>query len=352
MDLLALLKDQPYFRLKQIWQGKFDPRFNSYADLTTLPKGWREKAKNLPWFSVKLIFLQESENSRTKKALLELFDGEIIETVLMGRINKKETRQQKMRYTVCLSTQAGCPMNCAFCATGSLGFKRNLTVEELVDQFRFWQRYLREHNGGEIENIVLMGQGEPLLNYDNVKEALNIFIKFGKIGPSKITMSTCGVIAGMNKMIEDKDFPPVRFALSLHSAIPEIRKKLMPSHQDNFFDFLIDWSKKYHAKFKSRTHFIGLEYIFLSGINDDDKNLKALIKLASKLGLIRINLIPYNDTTGLFVGSPNEVLKNWQNELMKKGFTVTIRLSQGQDIAAACGQLSNKVDKLISKISK
>jgi len=147
----------------------------------------------------------------------------------------------------------------------------------------------------------------------------------------------------MNKMIEDKDFPSIRFALSLHSAIPEIRKKLMPSHADNFFDFLIDWSKKYHAKFTSRTHFIGLEYAFFAGINDDDKNLKALIKLASKIGLTRINLIPYNDTTGLFVGSPIEVLKKWQEKLMESGFTVTIRVSQGQDIAAACGQLQNSV---------
>ena len=345
MELSEIIKDQPRYKYDQIWQGKFDPRFNSYADITTLSKDLREKAKSLPWLSVKLIFLQKSQTDNTQKALLELLDGETVETVLMGRINKKETREQKLRYTVCLSTQVGCPMGCAFCATGTLGMKRNLTLEELVDQFRFWQKYLREENGGEIENIVLMGQGEPLLNYDNVKEALNIFIKFGKIGPSKITMSTCGVIAGMNRMIEDKDFPPVRFALSLHSAIPEIRKKLMPSHTDDFFDFLVDWSKKYHQKFTSRTHFVGLEYAFLAGINDDDKNLKALIKLASKLGLTRINLIPYNDTTGLFVGSSMEVLKKWQEGLMKKGFTVTIRLSQGQDIAAACGQLKNKIQR-------
>ncbi len=344
-----MLKDQPRYKYNQIWQGKFDSRLNSYEEITTLSKDLREQAKDLPWLTIKLIYLQKSESDNTQKALLQLSDEETIETVLMGRINKKDTREQALRYTVCLSTQVGCPMGCTFCATATLGLKRNLTVEELVDQFRFWQKHLKAENGGEIENIVLMGQGEPLLNYENIKEALNIFIKFGKIGPSKITMSTCGVIAGMNRMIEDKDFPPVRFALSLHSAIPEIRKKLMPSHPDNFFEFLIDWSKKYHAKFKSRTHFVGLEYVFLAGVNDDDKNLKELIKLASKLGLVRINLIPYNDTTGLFIGSPMEVLKKWQEELMKKGFTVTIRLSQGQDIAAACGQLSNKANKLISK---
>jgi len=349
MGLLEILKDQPRYKQEQIWHGKFDPRLNSFTEITTLSKDLRAKIGELPWLSVRSIFLQKSKEGDTTKALLELSDGQTIETVLMGRINKRETREHDSRFTICLSTQVGCPMKCVFCATGEMGFRRNLTVDELVDQYRFWQKYLFDNGGGEVDNIVLMGQGEPLLNYDNVKEALKLFIKYGEIGQSKITMSTCGIIPGMKKMIEDKEFPPVRFALSLHSAIPEIRKKLMPSHADNFFEFLIDWSKQYHSKFSSRTHFIGLEYSLLSGINDDDKNLKALIKLASKLGRVRINLIPYNDTTGIFTGSDMEILKKWQKKLMESGFTVTIRLSQGQDIAAACGQLSNKANKLISK---
>ncbi len=345
MFLEEILKNEPKYKIDQIWQGKFNPALNSFAEITTLSKDLREKIKDFPWLSVKQILLQKSKSDNTQKALLELSDGQTIETVLMSRINKRETREDDFRNTICLSTQVGCAMNCAFCATGKMGFKRNLTVDELVDQYRFWQKYLLQNGGGEVDNIVLMGQGEPLLNYENVKEALNLFIKYGEIGQSKITMSTCGIIPGMKKMIEDKDFPPVRFALSLHSAIDDVRKKLMPSHTDNFFEFLIDWSKQYHAKFTSRTQFIGLEYAFLAGINDDDKNLKALIKLASKLGRVRINLIPYNDTTGIFVGSDMEILKKWQKKLMESGFTVTIRLSQGQDIAAACGQLSNKARK-------
>ncbi|HNU96557.1 MAG TPA: 23S rRNA (adenine(2503)-C(2))-methyltransferase RlmN [Candidatus Magasanikbacteria bacterium] len=343
MLLEEILKNEPKYKIDQIWQGKFNPALNSFAEITTLSKDLREKIKDFPWLSVKQILLQKSKSDNTQKALLELSDGLTIETVLMGRINKRETREDDFRNTICLSTQVGCGMGCAFCATGKMGFKRNLTVDELVDQFRFWQKYLFDNGGGEVDNIVIMGQGEPLLNYDNVKEALNLFIKYGDIGQSKITMSTCGIIPGMKKMIEDKDFPPVRFVLSLHSAIGEIRKKIMPSHTDNFFEFLIDWSKQYHAKYTSRTQFIGLEYAFLAGINDDDKNLKALIKLASKLGRVRINLIPYNDTTGIFVGSDMEILKKWQKKLMESGFTVTIRLSQGQDIAAACGQLQNSI---------
>lgn len=345
MFLEEVLKNEPKYKVDQIWQGKFNPALNSFAEITTLSKDLREKIKDFPWLSVKPVLLQKSKDGDTTKALLELPDGQTIETVLMGRINKRETREDDFRNTICLSTQVGCAMNCAFCATGKMGLKRNLTVDELIDQYRFWQKYLLQNGGGEVNNIVLMGQGEPLLNYENVKEALSLFIKYGEIGQSKITMSTCGIIPGMKKMIEDKDFPPVRFALSLHSAISEIRKKLMPSHTDDFFEFLIDWSKQYHAKFTSRTQFIGLEYAFLSGVNDDDKNLKALIKLASKLGRVRINLIPYNDTTGIFVGSDMEILKKWQKKLMESGFTVTIRLSQGQDIAAACGQLSNKARK-------
>ena len=237
-------------------------------------------------------------------------------------------------------------MRCAFCTTGKLGFKRNLLVEEIVDQFRFWQKELiKTDPAGQINNIVLMGQGEPLLNYDNVKEALNLFLKYVDIGPRKITLSTVGVPQAMDRLLDDPDFPAVRFALSLHTAIEESRKKIILSHQKGFLEWLITWANKYHRRFPSRTHFIGLEYTFLEGVNDDDKHLKALIKLASKLGRVRINLIPYNtdpNNPGLFQGSKKETIETWQTALLAKGFISTIRHSQGQDISAACGQLHNR----------
>ncbi len=338
---IALL--EPKYRREQIYRAWFDVEIKDIADISTLPKDLREKFKSLPWMPVVLEKMFESRQDDTKKALLRLSDGEMIETVLMGRKSKKISKLAEKRYTICVSSQVGCPMKCAFCATGQAGFKRNLTMEEIVGQYRFWREFVGKNENDNIGNVVFMGQGEPLLNYEPVKNAMNIMIKFANLGHTKITLSTAGVVAGMEKMIEDPEFPPVRFALSLHSAIPEERKKLIPSQPDDFFEYLISWSKKYHGKFFSRTHFIGLEYMFIEGVNDSGRHLKALIKLASKLGRVRLNLIPYNliIEKGKLKSTEFDVIKKWQNELMKAGFTTTIRLSQGADINAACGQLKN-----------
>ncbi len=345
-SLTTIIANEKPYRLKQIYEAWFNPGFASYSDITTLSKELREKLINTPWLVVDPYALEESKGDHTKKALLKLQDGQMIETVLMPRDDKSK-KDAEHRYTVCLSTQVGCPMRCAFCTTGKLGFKRNLQSEEIIDQFRFWQKELLKSDlKGQINNIVLMGQGEPLLNYDNVKTALNLFLKYTDIGPRKITLSTVGVPQMMDRLLLDPDFPAVRFALSLHTALEESREKIILSHQKGFLEWLVDWAKRYHARFPSRTHFIGLEYTLLENINDDEKHLKALVKLASKLGRVRINLIPYNtdpNNPSLFQGSRREVIECWQTSLLDKGFTSTVRHSQGQDISAACGQLHNRV---------
>ncbi len=248
---LSIFNTQPAYRLKQVQKAWFDLNINNYDQISTLPKDLREQLKNIPWLTVKLKIILESKLDDTCKALLELADGNTIETILMGREGKKQNTEPKKekRYTICLSTQVGCPMKCRFCATGQMGFKRNLENQEIVDQYRFWQKYLAESKQGEIANVVLMGQGEPFLNYDNVKEALNIILNNTEIGPRKITISTVGIKAGLEKMLTDKDFPPIRFALSLHSADEKTRAQIIPSHQTGFLDFLIDWSKKYHQTY-------------------------------------------------------------------------------------------------------
>lgn len=338
-----ILKDEPAFRRQQIYLAWFDLKINGYNEITTLSKALRQRLSGLPWLAVEPVIVRESKIDQTRKALLKLADGETTETVLMGRQSKKIGRPDESRYTVCVSSQVGCPVGCPFCATGVGGFKRNLSAREIIDQVRFWQRRLKLSEEA-IDNVVVMGQGEPLLNYDAVKEALWILINGAKVGPSNIVLSTCGPRLGLEKIITDKDFPPVRFALSLHSAIEATRKKLVPAHWPGFFEFFISWAKKYHAKFPSRSHFVGLEYIMLAGFNDDEKHLRALIKLASKLGRTRINLMPYNQTGGsdrVFSrrDSPPETIQRWQDKLEKSGFVVTTRRSQGSDIEAACGQL-------------
>lgn len=350
-DLTKILSDQPKYRLKQIEKALFDVKINSFSEITTLPKDLQNKLKDFPWMSLELHTISKSQIDSTEKALLKLVDGNLIETVLMGRENTKETREGEERHTICISTQVGCPMKCVFCATGKTGFKRNLTAEEIIDQFRFWQKRVSE----PISNIVVMGQGEPFLNYDNLKIALNSILENTEIGPTKITVSTCGVPNGMEKILSDRNFPQVRFALSLHSAIEETREKIMPSHQKGFLQFLVKWAEKYHQFIPSRTHYIGLEYLMLSGISDDQKHLEALKKLANKIPRVRINLISYNDNFEnrkqeiknklKLISSSRETIEYWHNYLMESGFICTIRRSQGQDISAACGQLCNKIKK-------
>ncbi len=374
--LNELLKDQPAYRLKQIEKARFDVTINSFDQITTLPAALREELKNEPWLSVVVKTDLTSKLDNTRKILFELADGNYIETVIMGRRSRKQLPDKLSsrpsdndesdskfigdRYTICISSQAGCPMRCAFCATGKSGFKRNLTVEEIVDQYRFCQRELAKI-GSRVNNIVLMGQGEPLVNYENVKQALNAILTYSDLGSTKITLSTVGFVPSMEKMITDIDFPPVRFAFSLHSAIEESRKKIIPSNKAGFLEWLVKWGNAYHQKFGNRTHFIGFEYIMLSGINDDEKHLQALIKYCKRFPIVRVNLIPYNSTSDagtveeinkleeqmgsnyrVFTRTPHELIEHWHKGLMDAGITSTIRYSQGQDIAAACGQLRNK----------
>lgn len=350
MNLKEILSSEPKFRLKQIYKAWFDLSIKSYGEITTLSKSIRENLKDIPWLSVTLKKMAESKIDSTKKALLELADGELVETVLMERKDRSANQTRGNRFTVCLSTQVGCPMACKFCATGASGFKRNLTMEEIIDQLRFWLASLSAQRSGQsflgdakaIGNVVLMGQGEPLLNYENVRDALNIILENTEIGQSKITISTVGIPAALDRLLEDKNFPPVRFALSVHSALDESRKRLIPSHQRGFFGFFTTWAKRYHERFSSRAHFIGLEYAMLLGVNDDEAHFKAFLSFASNLGRVRVNLIPYNsgaECGGGFKSSSMERVKSWQKKLMDEGFVCTIRESQGQDIAAACGQL-------------
>ena len=344
MSLEEIIKSEPAYRLDQIYLGWFDKNIHNFSDITTLSKKLREQLTDEPWMTVKEKVLQISEIDGTRKALLEFADGRVVESVLMPRISKKQIPGDRPRYTICVSSQVGCPMACAFCATGKLGFARNLTYREILDQMRYWQQVLWKKDEGEIDNIVFMGQGEPLLNYNNVKLTLKILVKYAKIGQRKITLSTVGVQESMHKMVTEKDFPAVRFALSLHSAIDESRKSIIPSNRPGFLEYLVEWTKKYHTAFPSRTHFVGLEYIMLKGVNDDAKHLNALIKLALKLGSIRVNLIPYNPSSckDSFQGTDFAEIQNWQKKMNDRNITCTIRRSQGLDIDAACGQLANK----------
>ncbi|NTW75742.1 MAG: 23S rRNA (adenine(2503)-C(2))-methyltransferase RlmN [Candidatus Moranbacteria bacterium] len=333
-----VLSDESSFRTRQATEAIYSPFFRSWYDVTPLSKAVRNRlAESVPWNTLSVVAILSSASGDTWKVLFQAADGNRIESVLM--------RNSRGQFTVCVSTQIGCAMSCAFCATGKLGLLRNLSQDEIVDQVRFLREYVSDSGlTGEITNIVLMGMGEPLANYEEVRGALRTFIGPMGIGTTRITVSTVGLLAGLDRLISDPEWPPVRIAISLHAADERTRTGIMPTTALGFFDGLVDWSKRYADVFPEKRRHLTLEYLLLSGINDAEGDARKLVVLTGRMGKVRINLIPYNATDGRLVGSSGNAVHRFRDRLEAGGVTVTIRKSQGGDIAAACGQLAGKAD--------
>lgn len=331
-----LFPDAPAYRMKQVEGSAFRPDWTSWDDASVFPKDMRDALeKNIPWVSYKKAQVLESKGRDAYKASVKLLDGDAIETVLMA--NAKGT------WTICVSSQVGCPMGCLFCATGKMGLKRNLSADEITDQYRFWVNFLKEKKiEGAITNIVVMGMGEPLLNYKNVKEAMSSILHNTEIGQTHIAISTIGIPAALEMILEDKYWPNILIAISLHSADSAIRKKIIPSSNDDSLELIAQWSKKYIKKFGNRSHFLMYEYIMLKGINDSIADAKKLAKYVTTTGNIKVNLIPYNQTGSEFETSSDETINTFFQYLKKHRVVVTVRKSLGNDISAACGQLATK----------
>ena len=313
-----------------------------------MPLAMRETLdREIPWLSVKEVQVFESVKKDTFKAVVEVV-GEAgakrVETVLM-----KNARGQ---WTVCVSSQIGCAMACTFCATGTMGFTRNLTADEIVAQVRFWHIFIEKYatlsdsKGGSafseasrISNVVFMGMGEPLANYEHVKEAIRLLLTYTDIGLTRITVSTVGLLPMLKKLLNDPEWPAVRLAVSLHSADTETRKNMMPSSYDGFLNGLVEWTGEYFQKFESRRRHLTFEYVMLSKVNDTEMHAKKLIDFARRVGKVRINLIPYNFTGSVYRDSLPGDFMRFQEQLEKAGVVVTRRRTMGDDIAAACGQL-------------
>jgi 23S rRNA (adenine2503-C2)-methyltransferase len=329
--------EAPAFRVRQLEQALFHRTYKKTADLLFLPVSWREKLglTDFSWFSYVDTFVQSSVKKDTFKALLTLADGKKIETVLM--------QNSRGHWSVCVSSQIGCAMACTFCATGKMGFTRNLTVDEIVDQYRFWEQYLDQHQdlAQYISNIVFMGMGEPFANYANVKETLRLLLEHTEMGPTRLTVSTVGLVPMLEYILNDESWPPVRLAVSLHSADAKTRKDIMPSSYDDFLEKLYQWTKKYFEKFESRRRHLTFEYVMLGGVNDTEHHAKALVKFARRVGKVRINLIPYNFTGEVYHDSLPGDFEKFKVLLRDAGVDITRRRTMGDDIAAACGQLAN-----------
>ena len=274
----------------------------------------------------------DSSDGFTRKFLLELADGHTIETVLM---------QFKGRWTACVSTQVGCAMGCVFCATGQMGFTRHLTPGEIVSQIIYVNKELATR-GDSLRNIVLMGMGEPLHNYDNVITAVNILMnhKGMAIAPKHITLSTVGIVPGIIRLADEAQ--PIRLAVSLHGATDEERQKLVPTAKRWPLAELIEACRYYTIK---RNRHIFFEWTLIDGKNDGPDQAHALGKLLENVDS-HINLIPLNPTTG-YDGRPTQrpTVKQFQAILTSYGLPSTVRQRRGIDIAAGCGQLKTAISK-------
>ena len=316
------------FRARQIHNWIYLKSVKNIDEMTDLSVKFREELKKVAVVSDVKIKVKQVSSDGTIKYLIEFPDGECVETVLMRFDNRANL-------TACVSSQIGCAVNCSFCATGKRGFIRNMTYKEIIEQVLTIQR----DTGLKVTNIVFMGQGEPLLNLDNVRKAMEIFNENFQIGARRLTVSTSGIIPGIYKLAEN-DMQST-LAISLHAPNHEIRRKLMPIEDKYNMTDLKTALKKYIEKTGRR---ITIEYLLAKDLNDTPHAAKELAEYLSDIKC-NVNLIPYNPTAKNDYQRPsNNAIQKFKYLLEHSGKKVTIRLERGADIDAACGQLRGKVE--------
>ena len=332
---------EPKYRAKQIFTWLYKQRVSSFDAMTTLSQRLREQlTREAAIDRLAVADEQRSGSDGTIKFLFGLSDGMKIESVLIPP--RKESVDAEKRLTLCISTQVGCPLDCKFCATATMGFSRNLAAGEIVDQVLTVQAM----SSKPITNVVYMGMGEPMLNYDNVMTSVDILSsEFGMgISPRRITISTAGYAEQIKRMADEGRKP--KLALSLHSLDNETRTRLMPITKKFPVEELLDALEYYSHKTRKNVMF---EYILFDGVNDGDDDVKKIIK-ASRRFPCRVNLIPFHSIvftnprgfSASLKGSPQERITRFAKKLRDAGIPVFVRHSAGEDIDAACGQLAVK----------
>ena len=333
MDLTRLhdiLKDEPSYRMRQVNQFIFQSLIDGWSEATSLPGALRSELKDkCPLEIPARTFV--SKDGNTVKALITLKDGLKIETVLMRDEGRRRSN------TICVSSQVGCALDCRFCATGKMGFKRNLDHLEIVEEVLFFARYLKKL-GGKISNIVFMGMGEPFLNYENVIAAIKILNdKDGlNLGARRFSISTVGIIDGIEKLA--KENLQINLSVSLNAPDDVLRSKIMPINEKYPTRQVLKAVDSYIRKTNRRVMF---EYVMIKDLNDSDRYAEKLIELV-KNKLCFVNLIPYNPT-GAFERSLSGRIRKFREILESAGVAVTQRYRFGGDIKAACGQLATEI---------
>ena len=321
-ELAELLDGEPAYRVRQVWDG-LHVRVQRPEDLTELPATLRTALEAALPPALVEVSRQSADDGETTKWLWALGDGARVETVLM---------RYPDRVTVCVSTQAGCAMACQFCATGQAGFQRQLTQGEIVEQVAV---AMREAAPRRVSNVVFMGMGEPLANYDRVWGA--VVRLHGDMGLSArhLTLSTVGIVPGIRRLAAET--LPVNLAVSLHAANDVLRDELVPINRRYPLGMLAEACAGYVAATGRR---LSIEWAMIDGVNDSDSQARHLARLATSVRA-HVNLIPLNPTPGYPVrGTPPARIKAFRGVLEDHGTTVTIRSTRGSDIDAACGQLA------------
>ncbi|KAF0151334.1 MAG: Ribosomal RNA large subunit methyltransferase N [Ignavibacteria bacterium] len=326
--------NQPKFRAHQVFNWMYNHLSFDFADMRNISKELRNNLAETCFLqTLNLVNTQNSASTETKKYLFETHDGKKIESVLIP---------EKDRNTLCISTQVGCPLDCKFCATGLMGYKRNLSVGEVVDQYLLTAKGAGKE---KITNIVYMGMGEPFLNFETTLKSIEIFTHELTKGLSRtrITVSTAGI---PNKIKELMESPfRVKLAFSLHSPFEEVRNRIMPINKKYSLHENLTVLKTYAQKTRTRITF---EYTMLKDLNDRDIDVKELTRICSKLPC-KINLIPFNSIKHMSPAgisaelepTPINSIYKFADKLRNNNITVMIRETQGDDIAAACGQLAS-----------
>jgi 23S rRNA (adenine2503-C2)-methyltransferase len=315
--------------LRWIYQsGESD--FDAMSDLA---KSLREKLKEIACVEAPRVMREELSDDGTRKWLLDMGTGNAVETVFIP---------EESRGTLCVSTQAGCSLDCAFCSTGKQGFSRNLSTAEIIGQLWWANRELGKDvdNNWKISNVVLMGMGEPLLNFDHTVSALRLMLDDHAYGLSRrrVTVSTSGIVPAMDRL---RDECPVALAVSLHAPNDKLRDVLVPINQKYPLKELLAACRRYLEK--APRDFITFEYVLLDGVNDSEQQARELVRLVRDVPC-KFNLIPFNPfPETLYRRSKPEAIRRFRDVLMEADIVATTRKTRGDDIAAACGQLAGVV---------
>ncbi len=371
MQEWLLERGEPTFRAKQLYSWLYQRLVTDFSLMSNLPQSLRNRLAQEASIGPMIVRSeQHSKDDRTRKILLELSDGKLIESVLMlyPPIGESRARSSQhvsstgnvmaslagARATVCVSTQAGCAFGCTFCATGQMGFDRHLTSGEIVAQVLIFARELRDAPWAakglpgsapidHITNIVLMGMGEPLHNYDNVLQALRILNSSDgfNLGARHMTVSTVGLVPAIRKLSQEQ--LQVNLAISLHAPTDELRSQTMPINKKYPLEELIAACKDYIATTGRQVTF---EYVLLAGVNDTAEYAHLLGTLLAPLKqFAHVNCIPVNATSADFKSPSDEAISVFRNVLFEHRISNSVRAERGDDIAAACGQLRTRFEK-------